>query len=55
MKEKSFEVDGWKYEYTTTGIQITDPQGHKVGRPVPIEPQRNVGRERKGWDWFING
>lgn len=36
MKEKTIEVNGWKYEYTKTGIQITNPEGQKIGRPVPL-------------------
>lgn len=53
MKEKSFEVNGWKYDYTSAGIQITNPEGQKVGRPVPL-PDIHIGKKRSGFDWFRN-
>lgn len=55
---KSFKVEGWEYIYTNVGrtrsMQIIDPAGRPVGGPVPLE-ERNIGRGRKGWDWFNLG
>lgn len=50
-KEKSFEVNGWKYTYTKTGIQITNPEGQSIGKPVPM-PTLNV---KKPWVWLAYG
>lgn len=52
--KKSFEVNGWMYQYTKTGVEITNPQGQKVGRPVPL-PDIPIGKKRGGWSWFIHG
>lgn len=52
--KKDFKVDDWLYEYTKTGIQITNPQGQKVGRPVPL-PEIPIGKKRGGWSWLIHG
>lgn len=39
LLRKSFKVNGWLYEYTPTGIQITNPEGQKIGKPVPLPKQ----------------
>lgn len=38
--KKNFQINGWTYKYTKTGIEITNPEGQLVGRPTPLEPSR---------------
>lgn len=40
--KKSFKVNGWEYVYTRTGVQIINPEGHPVGKPVPLPTKLNL-------------
>lgn len=51
MKERVDEFNGWKYKYTAAGVEITNHEGQKIGRPVPL-PDINIGKKRGGFDWF---